>query len=413
VRLVGVFRAAIQRQSARAFLIVIAGGVAVRLLALLIFGPDRTASGDPWAYVQMARALLHGDGLMINEPLYGAGLKAYYPPIYPLALAAFTGVLGFSTLTLIFMNSIFEALSAAILSRYDVRAAAIYFLWPTTVLNAVVAQKESLVCLFVVVLAHIAVDYRRELPPRMAAAFGACSALLVLTQPALAFFPIALSILFFAADGRRWGRSAGIAAVFGLLVLLPWWIRNWLIFQRFVPFTTSAGLSLAYVVNGGHVAPPAQLSHLPEAIRFSRVGQLAVRHITEQPVDYISSVMRQVYHAFLGERFAIMRLTSDSPTITEVRILEAANLALATVAVFGRNRLAWRLLFAGLIAVLPTIWFEFGERHRYFLLPFIALLAAEASRRAAAYPHERWRRLRPGRGFREHGCAPLSPTRFH
>jgi hypothetical protein len=208
---------------------------------------------------------------------------------------------------------------------------------------------------------------------------------------------MALAIFFFLGAGATYRlRSIAVAAVFGLVVLFPWWIRNWLVFGSFVPFTTSAGLSLAYVVNGGHVAPAARLGQLPEAVRFSEVGQLAMHHIKEQPVHYISSVARQVFHGFFGERFAIMRLTSDSPTVPEVRFLEAANLALVVLAMFGRNRLAWRVLLAGLIALAPTIWFEFGERHRYFLLPFIALLAAESSRRAGAYLREIWLNVRLG-----------------
>jgi hypothetical protein len=57
--------------------------------------------------------------------------------------------------------------------------------------------------------------------------------------------------------------------------------------------------------------------------------------------------------------------------------LAAANVALLGMAALGRNRTAWLLLIACILALVPTVFMEFGERQRYFLLPFLALLAAD------------------------------------
>jgi hypothetical protein len=365
-------------------MLVIAAGFALRFLMLSIIGEYRLNSGDPYNYVQLARSLLRGDGFVVNDLVYGP-VRGMFPPLYPIALAAFGSVFGFSGWALLLMNGVTDAFTAAILKRHDIRAATIFFLWPSVVLGSFVAQKESLICLICVGLAELAVRHRHRTSAPSAALFGALSAALVLTQPALLFFPVALAAMFSAkAQGRL--KAACIAALCGVAVMLPWWVRNWLIFRSFIPLTTTGGLSLAFVANDfRYLAPPAELIHLPEPARFSQFGRLAAGHIAREPFHYVVAISKQAARAVFVEKFALIRATSGSVSDWLIRSSEAIYLMLLLAAALGRDRFACRVVIAGLIALGPMLFLEFGERHRIFLLPFVILLACDGARRVSQW----------------------------
>lgn len=349
----------------------------MRLATLAIFGSYHHQFADPYNYVQIAKSVLSGNGLSVDDRIYGSGLKAFYPPFYPLLLAGFGALFGFSGVAFVAMNGITDALSALILRRYDIRASAIFFLWPWNVLGSVLAQKESLLCLLVVLSGDIAIRHQRDLTPLNAAKFGALSALIALTQPALALFPAALAVIFFR-ENRRLGRLIACAGAASIAIFIPWWVRNWLLFDQFVPMTTSAGVSLAYVVNHGHFAPPNELAGLPEPVRFARVGAGALEHLRAHPIRYVKAIEEQVMNAIFQENFAVWRIAPPSLSHWIPRFLTAANVILVGTAALGRDKIGWRWLLASLICLWPAIWLEFGERHRYFLLPSLALLASSA-----------------------------------
>lgn len=372
------------------FYVIIAIGLGLRLLALEVFGPYRPHFADPYAYVQVAKSVDSGTGLVVNEPIYGAGLRAFYPPLYPILLALFGSIIGFSGAAILAMNSLIDFCTAHILKRQSLCAAAIFFLWPWNVLGSFVAQKESLACLIVVVLSELAIRFRDRLTPKSAALFGICSALLVLTQPGLILFPIAVAAFFFRRSPDL-ARSAAVLVCAGVAALIPWWMRNWLVFGSFVPLTSSGGLSLAEVVNQGHYPPPSELQPLPEPTRFARTGSLAAQHLVHHPLRYLHAVQEQVSNALFQEKFALTRVSSGPAPQCVVKFLAIFNWALLATAAWGRNRDAWLLFVAGIMALAPAIWLEFGERHRYFLLPFIALLAADALRSGMNLASERWK----------------------
>lgn len=359
-------------------------GIALRIIALVLCGPYELHHSDPYNYLQLAHSLLSGRGLVYDDPIYGSQLRATYPPIYPLVLATFGGIFGFSGLAFIGLNGLTDLVTAKILGRHDIRAAAIYFLWPWNLLGSFLAQKESLICLWAVALADIAVRRRDALNTKSSIAFGVFSALLTLTQPAMALFPLMLVIIFFRKADSLF-KFAAVALVAALAVLMPWWVRNWLVFGHFVPLTTSGGVALAVVVNENHVAPSPSLMRLNEAVRFPLVGKLAIQHIGQHPLRYLHDVEAQVVNAIFQEKFAISRALRVAPPIWVTNVLAVANIALLGMAALGRNRTAWLLVIACFLALVPTVFMEFGERHRYFLLPFLALLAADfLDRRQAA-----------------------------
>lgn len=117
-------------------------GIAIRWLAAdSLVGPNSV--GDTIYNERLAANLLAGNGLTVDVPGYGTDLRAMYPPVYVLALAAVNGLGGSAAVLNLMADS---AASAALyrLSGGNERVAAAYFLFPSVVLASIVPLKEAL-----------------------------------------------------------------------------------------------------------------------------------------------------------------------------------------------------------------------------------------------------------------------------
>jgi hypothetical protein len=341
----------------RGFLLVIAVGLLARAC---IAASGYVPPHDPTYYMTLAQHVRDGSGLWVDSATYGSNLRALFPPVYPLLLSLF----GVSAHSVAALNAAFDVGTACLIYRLSNRnliAAAIFFLWPTVILNSVVAQKESLTMLLVAALLSL----------RRVSTFGLCGGLLILTQPALLLLPLALAV-------KQGWKYAITAVLFMALAMSPWIIRNWFVFERFIPLTTSAGFSLAYVANGArHIAPSPEILALPEHARSMAVWREALAAIVAEPLSYLRQVMSDAGRAMLFDTFSVQRLRPVVGWSIAVPV-QALHLLLLVVAAFGIDRKCrWVLVAAG-IAMLPMMAFEFGERHRYFLYPILAVLAAKA-----------------------------------
>ena len=212
-------------------------------VAVLPLAMGREPDGDPANYVAIAESMIAGTGMLLIED--GLTYFAYYPPLYPTLLAA-VGLLvpleaptflaiGFLTdlaiaASMVWLGKLLNANSAP-------NAAAIYLFWPTAVLMSPIAHKEGLVTLVVLLLIACWLNASKN---RFAAAFGALSGVLALTQPSLVLLPAALMLFLRRQSWRR----VGIALTAAAIVILPWWIRNFLVFGQFVPLTSGSGFAL-------------------------------------------------------------------------------------------------------------------------------------------------------------------------
>jgi hypothetical protein len=274
----------------------------------------------------------------------------------------------------VLVNTLCELGTAYLLNRTEQtgRAASLFLLWPSLILSAPVAQKESLALLLATGLFFLAIERGR------AWMFGLVSGLLLLTQPALILLPPALALFLVRGEPLRWYLAVAAVAV---LVLLPWWLRNWLVFGAFVPLTSSGGLSLAFAVNGGHL-PPIR-PDLPEIERFALQGRIAWDSLN--PPTYVAGQAKQAFLAFFRDSNALLRIHPEAP-LPFVRAVQAAWLGLLVAALRCRDRLVWLGLLAGVVALLPVLPLEFGERHRMHLLPLLCLAAFSRGLRPVRAP---------------------------
>ncbi len=402
--------------SPRSFAVVLVLAIILRLAALPLIEGGAIAA-DPMNYTNLARSLLDGRGLVTADWQYGEGLRAHFPPLYPLLLAANWGVLGESAGSTAFLSLLFDCIAAVTLARIGMQlghgaagklAAMLYLLYPPIAAGAVIPHKEGLTIALALLVIHAMLrwhnDPLRGRLPRHAARLGLFWGLLGLTQPSLLLLAPLTGIAMLSSRGLRavlgFGLAAGLCA---MLVMSPWWIRNWLVFGQFVPFTTAAG----YLVNvqlGPNALPfPEGLFALPEPDRGPVMGAQAFGWIAAHPADHARWLAEAVARVFAYEYAVVDSYRHMDPPLAQgtanwlIASFQWLWAALLATAAWGARQLRnsppdrlFTALFLVIIAglVSTNIWFEFAERHRYVLTPLLMLLAARGVLGAAPTPRQ-------------------------
>jgi 4-amino-4-deoxy-L-arabinose transferase-like glycosyltransferase len=380
--------------------------ILLRLFALMLaWGTEPI--GDPLNYLRLAHSLLAGDGLSLPRTAIGPERvsTALFPPGLPLVLAAIGLVAPLNAATLFLLNSLIDCTAALLLARLArllgapqiaVPAALAYLLWPSIALMSPLAYKEGLVIALLLGTAVCLFEQARRPGLLWALGSGLCAGALLLTQPALATL---LPILFLAAASafpgwRRWLQVSLVAAAAALLAMLPWWVRNALVFGQFIPLTTSGGLAFWEGAHpGGGVVwqlPPKAWNQLGELQAMRAATAEAWRIILADPIGYIARCLAKFPSSFFYSNWAVDQLVNArgqrwpwlghslllrfGPTMVELWVVAMAAIGIVRL----RHRITARLLGACVIQVmLFGIWFEFSERHRLFMTPFILLMACE------------------------------------
>lgn len=361
--------------------------------ALLAAG--RTSTGDPNAYLNLAKGLLGGNGLVFYDPFLGSAWRALFPPLYPVLLAGWGAVAGFSTPSVLALGTLTDGATAWLIARLGARlgspragrrAAWVYLVWPSVLFSAPLAQKESLCALLVLALALAWIDRRPGW--RGALALGLPAGLLALTQPGEAPLAALFGLVMIGRIGAWPVLLAGLrGAVVAALVLLPWWIRNALVLHAFVPLTTASSVSLWIGNNptstGNWQPPPPELKGIPELAYGKRIAALAVEWIRTHPFGFVRLTLTKFVRACGVAEFGIGRLVAMSPPLPRALAAalwplgQSAHVALLGGAAWRASRVPFPLVLliaaCGLQLMLFGVWFEFGERHRELVTPFLLL----------------------------------------
>ncbi|RXD05293.1 glycosyltransferase [Sphingomonas sp. UV9] len=382
--------------------------IALRI-AVVVVADGRIPLGDARNYVVLAQHLIEGRGLVIVDHYMGVEVRALYPPVYPILLAGWGATIGFSTASLTLLATIVDLATAGamvLLARMlgnrsaGIAAAWLYLIWPSVLLSAPLAQKEGVCALLAVLLAiqwiRLAAKHDAGAARWYAAvALGVTAGVLTLTQPGQAPLVMLFGLVSAAVCGWRRAVVAGLRAVpFAILViLLPWWIRNALIFGAFVPLTSAGGYGL-WIGNNpdatGHwMPPPPQLYGMPEIAFGKAAAALAIDWIVQHPADFLRNTLAKAVRGWGVAESGASRIAGLRPAI--VPVIAPLALAVSQVAhlglLAGAARSAWRRQTPGTAVMLLLVaacvvqtlvfgvWFEFDERHRDFATPFLLLLA--------------------------------------
>ncbi len=391
--------------------------IALRLASAWLAAP-RVSPGDSHWYIVIAQNLLAGRGLVVDEPFMGVACRALFPPFYGILLAGWGSIAGFTTPSLLLLSTAIDLGAAWLIvaiggvlgaRRAGVAAALLYLVWPSTLFSAPLAQKEGLCVLLALALAYgwlRAAAREKSAGHRLrdAAIIGVPAALLALTQPGESLLALLFGLVLLPWIGVRRVLMIGVpAAALALAMMLPWWARNWLVFHQFVPLTTAAGLSLWVGNNpdatGNWLPYPQSLQGLGEIAYAKAAGDLAWQWIVQHPADFVHLTIAKFLRATAIGEFGVSRLAAMRPPISaavgallfplshgaHVMLLAAGALALRT----RRDPaiiLSGALLFACVVQLgLFGVWFEFGERHREFMTPFLLIAVSLAVARVAAH----------------------------
>ncbi len=435
------------RGSARRFwmllVLIVLGGLALRVDYMRNVAPPVPALGDAHAYHVLGDNLAHGRGYIRPydfERLGGRIPTAEYPPVFPglLAAAASMGLdsvdqqrlvmclLGSATILLVGLAG--RRLAGP---TVGLLAAAIAAIHPMLFQADAALMPETLAALAGAAVVLLALRARGSLATGRWVALGAVIGVSILARAeAVALLPLLVVPLAWrlrGADLRRRVGLGGAAIAVAVVVVVPWTIRNALTFHAFVPVSNNVGsvarganCELAYGgqfkglwvtsvgdANGlSSVDPQARCfagfpirRGVDEAAAAASLRTKGVRYA----LDHAGSVPG-VMLARLGRTFGVYRYQQQ----TAFESLEGRNVnwerrgtrlfqLLAVLAVGGavvlmrRKRPVWPLA-AMVVAVVVTTMATYGnQRFRASAEPAVILLAAVAvvatgerlSRRAA------------------------------
>ena len=287
--------------------------LAIRLVVMVFLLPEQLdPQRDHWHFGyetgRIARSIVEGRGF--SSPLFeDTGPTAWMTPVYPYMVAGVFKVFGVytkaSAIVLLSLNALMSALTCIFVFfiariSFGERVAkcsgwawaffpyAIYFpverIWETWLATLLLSW------IFLITL-----DLESENRFSKWAIFGLLWGIAALTSPAL------LSVLPFLAGwviyrrhrrGQRWFTANVVASVVFLAVVTPWFVRNYEVFHRFIPFRDGMGLVLRLGTKGSSdYWGPYELGpwhNDAEWTEFKQLGELGyMDHKKQQAMEFI------------------------------------------------------------------------------------------------------------------------------
>lgn len=353
--------------------------LAARVAALFLWPPDVNARVEvnPWSdtrgYDTLAERLATGRTYEID------GVRAMYPPGYPLFVSSFYALFGRSVWPVVIAQVLLSTLAIGLFfdasRRFAPRpvaaiAALIMAVHPDVLYRMAILETETLY-VFLLTLAFWLVATRRPLGA------GLASGAMILTRvPGLA--PAACLGLFWLFIGPTWKKRLSSAALFGLgcaLPLIPWAIRNNGILGS-PTISVTMGAWLLDVGTRQHMvdADPDvtadafwRYAALPERERYAAMRSDAIARIKADPRRYASFCWARTHRYWYPP---LEWPEEGKPTAVAGTAL--ALLVLAFSIATGNFMLGACAVFGGALAAVA------GDRH-LFGLQFAAPLAVGAA----------------------------------
>ncbi len=358
---------------------------ALRLAWGVSLDPHQLYFPDSRQWSGIALNFLSGDGLIVNE-----GAKALRPPVYSLFLSFIYSVFGKENLLAV---RIIQALISSC-------TCCVVYLLGKKIFNATAAKIAMAACaiypffvyysgavltetLFIFILSLIMLFLSGGKFAWAGVLFGLG---ILCRAESIVFFFLALGGIFVALRGKTALRSAIVMTAITGAILLPWMLRNYLVFRAYVPLTTMSGYTL-YEGNSPHNPTGGPGGSLPfpdtrgmgeiERDRFLR--QEAIRAIRENPrrmAGLMRSKFKRLWNVGLNtdDPAYVSRLTSLASIISFAPVLVLFVIGL--VLSWKRRR---ELIYVYLLVLHTTavnLIFVSSLRYRLPLEPFMLIVAS-------------------------------------
>jgi 4-amino-4-deoxy-L-arabinose transferase-like glycosyltransferase len=390
----GAFAVAFRALTSSPVLFIIA--LVVRLVAIHsspIFRPDPRDHLDFGAEVgRIARALVEGHGYA--DPFLGrSGPTAWIGPVYPLIVAAMFKIFGIYSsaagIAVLAFNSLCAALTCLTIRRLarftfgdtvGLIAAWMFALLPFDIAWAsrwVWDTSLSTLLLCLVLLLTLRLVARDTLHDWLA--FGVLWGVIILTNGSLlSLLPVSLGWLLLKNTEGAVLRRLAIAMSLAALIAIPWWVRNWNTFHKFIPLRSNFGMEL-YLGNHAGANGVIMFWDHPmwnddEMERYRRQGEIA--YIAEKgaiardwirahPADFVRISLKRVL-MFWSSPPDPQRAGRASSIDTQHAILFATSVFAWVGALWGlRRRVPGTELFVATLLVYPLVYYITHTHLRY------------------------------------------------
>jgi len=376
---------------------------------------------EHWAFGLVARSLAGGHGF--GNVFADTGPTAVLPPVYSYLLAGIFKIFGIETkaavLAALSLNSLFSALTCvpvyllakqAFGPRVAKWAGWGWALSPYGVYYG--ADWAWSTCLVTLELAWLFLfAWRLEKSSRIRdwILFGAFGGIAALTEPVvLAVVPLLGLWTVYRRYGQRqsWSGPMAAAALAAIVVMAPWFIRNYEVFHRFIPVRSGFGLEL-YMGNNGYstrwVNSALHPNHSDEELgEYERLGEMAYMdhklaqgkaYIRNHPGWYVWMTGRRIVYLWTGYWSFAREYLKDEP-------LDPPNILVdTTMTILGLLGL-WRVFrldsslgvrFAIVLFFFPLPYYFTHPETYYFrpVDPLIVVLAAVTIAGATRHATER------------------------
>ena len=319
--------------------------LALRLAVVGFLYPDQMdPSRNHWHFAfengKVAYSIVQGHGL--GSPLFeDTGLSAWQTPIYPYLIAGVFKILGTyskaSALFLLSLQALFSALtclpvflvaskifsgSVALISGWVWALFPLGIYWPAERI-----WPTWLATLLITILFWLTLRFERASPSRSRTSiwkwtgYGFLWGFTALTEPVvLTVLPIMLGWIGIRRlqHRERWFTPLTVASLAFILFVSPWFIRNYEIFHRFIPFRDSMGLEMLLGNNGDtsywlSASTGSALTHKigpwqndAEWQRFKQLGELAYMDDCKQKADAFIHTHHRWYAIVTVRRFVFI-----------------------------------------------------------------------------------------------------------
>lgn len=391
----------------------------LRLAVVALVYNEQLSSEDDhfafgWELGRVARSLVQHHGF--SSPLGGqTGPTAWLPPVFVAIVSGLFRIFGVysapAAISALSINALFSALTVVplvfIASKIFGAKTALYAGWMwvlfpyAIMLGATRIWGETLDAALVAALLlrtmHFA-DGRGKLWQAME--LGALAGLAVLTNPnTMAFLPA----LWIAAcymrmrKGCPWSRQIASASAALVLVLTPWFIRNTLVMNRFLPLRSNFWLE-AYVGNNLQAVtllvdwnrhPASSIGEHEEYVRLGELAYMQRKHA--QTLDFVSAhpgiftllTLRRMLFVWTGFWSFNPRYLATEPFRLPFIAFNTSVTLLTAIGLFTAWRRCnpYRLFLTIPILFQPVVYYvtHAAPEYRHAIDPIIVLLAAQGA----------------------------------
>ncbi|TKJ41514.1 hypothetical protein CEE37_02835 [candidate division LCP-89 bacterium B3_LCP] len=396
-----------QRNLKRLILIIALIAVVLRLLAIWIRSAD--IEQNAFEFGRIAENIIAGNGFSYDFwGRYPLALTSWMAPLYPYILAGYYTLFGHNLLGMAVIQAILGGVVCWVLGLIGVRissgfvgvtAAAICAIYPESIFHPQKFVSEPWLLVFEVLFVLCGANYIWSGKSKYLILAGILSGLAVLCKESALLLPIALIVWVGLKKGLK-GKTmlkALIPLALTVVIIAPWTVRNYIVFDKFIPVRTNFWFNVWRGVNPHATGTPRGFDklvieksmaseylssvdsrlHNNEIQREGVYREFALRHIKDDPLRYLGlSLRRLVYFWSVDPTHPL----TGHPLywLPWLGLLILAGLGVFAMRVSWQDYSLWYLLF-----FVTTVVFSLTlvlPRYRIPLQPGLMLLAAEGIR---------------------------------